>query len=433
MQVSVQSNGLERRLTVELPAQQIEDEVGRRLRSLAQRVRLDGFRPGKVPMRVVEQRYGKQVRDEVSSELVQSSFSEAATRERLRVAGSPQIELVSHGQGQALQYTARFEVYPEFKVNVPGDLAVSKPTVEITAADVDQMLERLRKQRTRFVAVERGAQNGDRIVMDFVGSVDGVPFPGGEAKDFPLVLGSNGLIPGFEDQLLGARAGESHTVEVNFPADYHAPELAGKHASFAVRVTSVSEPQLPSLDEEFAATFGIKEGGVEKLRTEVEATMRREIDRLVKDRVKTQVMDALLAANPIELPKGLIDQEITRLQEQVRQNFGPLRAKELGDQPGYYEERAKRRVALGLIIAELIKLNQLRSAPDKLRVAVEEIAGSYEDPAEVVQWYYASAERLNGVEAMLLEDQAVEVVLSGAQVMDIPTSYESLTAGAQAV
>lgn len=428
MQVSVQSNGLERRLTVELPAQQIDEEVGRRLRSLAQRVRLDGFRPGKVPMRVVEQRYGKQVREEVSSELVQSSFSEAATRERLRVAGSPQIELVSHGEGQALQYTASFEVYPEFEVSLPQDLKINRPKVDVEARDVDQMLERLRKQRTRFVPVERGAQSGDRVVMDFVGSINGVAFPGGEAKDFPLVLGSNSLIPGFEDQLLGANAGDSRNVEVDFPAEYHAKDLAGKRAQFAVQVTTVSEPQLPPVDEEFAANFGIKEGGVEKLRAEVETTMRREIERLVKDRVKTQVMDALLAANPIELPKGLVDKEILRLQEQVRQNFGPLRAKELGDQPGYYEERARRRVALGLIVAELIRANQLRSSPDKLRTAVEELAASYENPAEVVQWYYASADRLNGVEAMLLEDQAADVVLAKAQVTDVPTSYESLTA-----
>ncbi len=426
MQVNVTANGLERRMTVAVPAEQINEEVQSRLKSLTRRVRIDGFRPGKVPLKVVERRYGGSVRQEVQHELVQSSFSEAVTQEKLRVAGMPNFEFAPEDSAEGLSYTATFEVYPEIEIKVPSPLKIEKPKVEISPADIDQMIDKLRKQRTSWESVERAAENGDRVTIDFKGTVEGNDFPGNTAEAFPVVLGSGALIEGFEKHLTGLKAGEEAGFDVDFPAEYRAQDLAGKTAHFDVKVVSVSAAKLPDIDAEFMKSFGLAAGSVEALHQEVKGTMQRELDQAVKDKVKQQVMDALLESNPMDIPNSLIEEEVQRLSQEASQfdASGEEAQKALA-------ERARRRVALGLIIAEVIKKHQFKVAPDQLRATVEQMAATYERPEEVVQWYYAKRERLSGVEALLLEDQAVDWVLGQADVTDKSASFEELVGATQ--
>lgn len=421
MQVEVKSNGLERRVTVALPAEKVKQEIENRLKSLSRRVKVDGFRAGKVPMKVVERKWGGTVRQEVRSELLQSSFYEAINQEKLRPAGTPHFDLQPETPEAGLRYTAVFEVYPEFEVNVPKDLKVVKPTAVIGESDIDAMVEKLRSQRKTWVEAVRPAALGDRVMMDFVGTIDGKPFDGNQATGFPLVLGSGHLIPGFEDKLVGARAGETVGVDIQFPAEYRVADLAGKPVHFEVKVNAVEQAALPEVNEEFIRSFGVQDGSREAFRAEVKKTMERELEQATKDRVKAQVLDALLQNNPIELPKALIDEEIGRMKGQIDAGDG-----------GAMEEQARRRVALGLIIAELIKKNQFKAEPGKVRAAVEAVAASYERPEEVVQWYYERRERLNNVEALLLEDQAVNWVVEQNAVEVKPTPFAELVGNASA-
>ena len=416
MQVEVQANGLERRVTVALPVEQVKKEIENRLKSLSRRVKVDGFRAGKVPMKVVERKWGGSVRQEVRNELLQSSFYEAITQEKLRPAGTPHFDLQPESGDAGLRYIAVFEVYPEFEVKVPSDLKMTKPTAVISDTDIDAMIERLRSQRKTWVVVDRSAQSGDRVIIDFEGKIDGQPFDGNQATAFPLVLGSGHLIAGFEDKLLGAKAGDQVEFDIEFPADYRATDLAGKPVHFDVKVTTVEESALPAVDEDFIKGFGVQDGSAESFRAEVKKTMERELDQAVKDRVKGQVLDALLANNAIELPKALIDEEIERMKKQ---------AETQGDAQNL-EEPARRRVALGLIVAELIKKNQFKAEPAKVRAAVEAVAASYERPEEVIQWYYARRERLGNVEALLLEDRTVEWVVEQNSVEEQPTPFSEL-------
>lgn len=422
MQVDVTANGLERRVTIAVPAEHYDQEIENRLKSLSRRVRVDGFRAGKVPFKVVERRWGGAVRQEVRNDLVQSSFYEAISKERLHPVGTPHFELQPDVPGNGFKFTATFEVYPEFDLQIPANRQVEKPTCVISEADIDNMVETLRKQRQRWEPVARAAQPGDRVVMDFKGSLDGEEFQGNTAKNYTVVLGSGKLIAGFEDQLVGLKAGQDGELEVEFPSDYRAQELAGKRVRFAVKVHEVAEAKLPEVNEDFFKGYGIHSGGVLAFREEVKATMQRELERTVKERVKIQVMDALMDANPIQLPKVLIDEEIAR----IRERSGNLAEQGAGDLEKALEERARRRVALGLLIAEIVKKNQIKANPDKVRTTIETMAASYEHPEEVVRWYYADRGRLEDVEALVLEDQAAELLAQQAQISEKPMSFDSL-------
>ena len=425
MQVEVTSKGLERRLTVALPAEQYDKEIVNRLKSLSQRVRVDGFRAGKVPLKVVEQRWGSSVRQEVRDELANSSFYEAINKEKLRPAGMPHFEFQAEEPGNGLKYTAVFEVYPEFEIQMPAEFKIEKPSASINDADIDKMVETLRKQRQTWETVSRGAQEGDRVVMDFTGTLDGKEFPGNSAKEYAVVLGSGTLLGEFDSNLLGLKAGDEKGFDIQFPKDYHAQDLAGKQVHFDVKIHEVSGGKLPDLDEEFFKSYGVKEGGAEAFRAEIKATMLRELDQAVKQRVKVQVMTALMAANPIEVPKVLIDEEIARINKEQADSFGP--SNRGGEEPGEsLEERAQQRVALGLILAEIIKKNQFKADPEKVRSTVNALAAAYESPDEVVAWYYARRERLGNVEALVLEDQAAEWLTTQAEVQDKPMSFEEL-------
>lgn len=431
MQVSVTATeGLERRMTVELPGDGVEREVEQRLKSMAGRVRLDGFRPGKVPFKVVEKRYGAQVRQEVQADMVQNSFYEAVQKEKLRPAGAPRIELSAAGADK-LAFTATFEVYPEVKVTLPADMAVQKPVVEITGQDVDNMIEKLRKQRAGWEEVGRAASEGDQVVIDFVGKLNGEPFSGGDAKGYPLVLGSKRFIPGFEEQLIGAKAGDSREISVTFPEQYQNEELAGKPVTFEVAVQKVNGPKLPDLnDAEFLKTLGVQEGGVDALRKDVRDSMGRELEMKITAKVKDQVLDKLAAANPVELPTALIESEIQQMANQARQSMGmPGEQAVTAEVRAALQDQARRRVALGLLIGELIREKAFRADADKIRARIEALAASYEDPAAVVAWYYEDRSRLAGVEALVLEDQVVDWVISGSKVEEQKTSFDEVMQG----
>ncbi len=432
MQVSVETtSALERRMTVGVPAERIETEVNKRLQQTARRAKVPGFRPGKVPMSIIRQRYEDSARQEALGDLIQATFYEAVVQEKLNPAGAPSVEPKVFEKGQALEYVATFEVFPEFQVVGLESIAVERLQAEVTDADVDNMLDILRKQNTRFEAAERAAENGDQLNIDFVGTVDGEVFAGGSAKGAPLVLGSGRMIPGFEEGLVGAKAGEERVLSVTFPEDYQNLDLAGKAAEFAVTVNAVAAPQLPELNEEFFALFGVKEGGVDGFRTEVRKNMERELRQAIKSKVKNQVMDGLLAANPIEAPKALIGNEVNRLRVQAVQQFGGnINPQQLPAE--LFEEQAKRRVLLGLVVAEVVKQFELKPDEARVRELIEEMASAYQEPEQVVAWYYKNPQQLDEVRSVVLEEQVVDTVLQKANVTDKQVSYEDAVKPAEA-
>lgn len=429
MQVSVEVlSGLERRITVGVPAEQVETEVDKRLQQLSRTQRLPGFRPGKLPMKVVQQRWGDAVRRDVWGDVMQRSFYEAVTKENLNPAGNPRIEPKTMEAGKDVEYVATFEVYPEFNVQGLDKIEVEKPKTEVTDADLDNMLETLRKQRASWTVVDRAAKDGDQVTIDFVGTVDGVAFEGGTANGVKVVLGSNQMIPGFEEGLVGASANSEVELNVTFPEDYGNADLAGKAAVFKVVVKSVSEQVLPALDDAFVAQFGISEGGVDALRTEVRKNMQRELNQVIKNKVKAQVMDGLLKQNEVQVPQALIDGEVERLRQQANRELGmATRKKELPELPAsLFTEQAKRRVSLGLIVGEIIRANELKADGAKVRAAVEELASAYETPSEVVNWYYSNQRELAQMEAIVLEEQVVDFVLGKAQVTEKETKFDEV-------
>lgn len=414
---------LERRVSMSLPADEIEKQVDERLKKLARNVRMPGFRPGKVPLKLVVQTYGPQVRSEVMSDAVQKAFTNAVKEANLKVAGYPQIERKTD-----FEFSATFEVYPEVKV---GDLAaasVERPAAEVDDAAVDKTLEILRKQRTRFETVQRAAKDGDRLTVDFRGTIDGQPFPGGEATDFVFGLGEGRMLPAFETAARGMSPGEAKTFDLDFPADYHGKEVAGKNASFTLTLKKIDEPRLPELDAEFAKSLGVADGDLAKMRTEVRANVEREVKKRVEGRVKEQALNALLGATPLEIPKSLVAMESNGMAERA---VGDLKARGIDPQqvpinPQAFEEAAKRRVALGLIIAELARAESLQPKPAEVRALVEQEAQSYESPAEVVKWFYMQPQRLQEMEALALETNVVKWVLTKAKVLDKPVSFDEL-------
>lgn len=424
MQVSVESTGgLERRMTVEVPAERVEQEVENRLKSLARTVRLDGFRPGKVPIKVVKQKFGRQVEDEVAQEVMNSTFQEAVTQENLRLAGSPRLE-PGERTSSTFQFTATFEVYPDLELAPVGDITIEKPQVEISEQDVDAMIEKLRLQRATWNPVGRPAQKGDQVVIDFEGTIDGEPFQGGQASGATLELGSGRMIPGFEEGLIGAAAGEERTLDLTFPDDYHNAELAGRPVQFRVRVNSVSEQSLPEVDAEFAKSFGIEDGSIETLRQEVRANMERELEQSLSAVVKERAFGQLLARNPVDVPSALVEEEIDRLMASTSQD--------LGGQPGMglprqlFEDRARRRVSLGLLLNEIVTQNGIVLDPDRVRRVIENFAAGYENPDEVIRWYYENQDALASAQTLALEEQVLEWVLDQVQVDEKPCTFDEL-------
>ncbi|MGD2019876.1 MAG: trigger factor [Thiohalocapsa sp.] len=425
MQVTVEDGeGLARRMTVELPADDVEQQVDRKLRDVARQARLPGFRPGKVPMRVLRQRFGESVRGEVLGEMVQTSFSQAVAEQELRPAGRPQIEPDIDIAGRRYAYTAKFEVLPEIELKDLSGERIARPVAEVTDADVDRMIERLREQRRTFADVDRAAQDGDRVTLSFVGSIDGEPFEGGSGEHRQLVLGSGSFIPGFESQLEGAAAGEERTVDVTFPEDYHNKDLAGRAAQFQVSVEAVAAPQLPDVDADFMAAFGVDDGVLESFRADVRSNMERELRQRIEAKVKSQVMDALLEANPLVLPAVLVSEEIGALKQQTLDSVGGGNV-DLPDE--LFAESAERRVKLGLVIAEVVKQHDLRPSPERVRALVEELAATYERPEDVINYYYADPQRLSSVEALALEELVVERMLATASVEDEASTFAALT------
>ena len=429
MQVSVEVlNGLERRITIGVPAESIESEINKRLQQLARSQRLPGFRPGKLPMNVVNQRWGDSVRREVWGDTMQRSFYEAVMKENLNPAGNPRIEPKTLEAGKDVEFVATFEVYPEFAVAGLDKITVEKPLASVTDADVETMLETLRKQRASWAVVERAAKEGDQLTIDFVGTVDGVAFEGGSANGVKVVIGSNSMIPGFEEGLVGAKAGGSVELNVTFPEDYGNADLAGKAAVFKVNVTSISEQKLPELDDAFVSLFGLSSGGVAALKVEVRKNMERELRQVIKNKIKAQVMDGLVKENSVSLPTALVDQEIERLRQQANRELGmATRKKDLPELPAsLFADQAKRRVSLGLIVGEVIRSNKIEADGNRVRTAVEDIASAYETPSEVVNWYYSNKRELAQMEALVLEDQVVDFVLAKAQVTEKAVSFDEL-------
>jgi len=430
MQVTVESGeGLARQMKVELSPEQIEQEIDKRLRDVARSARLPGFRPGKVPMRVLRQRFGDSVRNEVFGELVKSSFAEAIESQGLRPAGMPQIEADIDQADGRYGYTASFEILPRIELQGIAGKTIKRPLAEVTDVDLERMVERLREQRKTWVAVERAAANGDRITVSYQGTLDGEPFPGSKGEHRQLELGAGRMLPGFEDQLIGAAAGEERVVEVTFPEDYHSRDLAGRSAQFTVQIEEVAEPMVPEVDDEFVRAYGIDDGDLERFRTDVRNNMNRELKQRIEARLKNQVMDALLEANPLDLPAVLVGEEMKALKAQTRQAAGGG-SFELPDE--LFADSAKKRVALGLIIAEAVKRHDLSPDQDRVRARIEEMAATYETPRAVVDYYYSDQQRLASVQSLVLEEMVVERMLEEADVQDEPTSFSALTDSAEA-
>ncbi|MHB8472507.1 MAG: trigger factor [Gammaproteobacteria bacterium] len=423
MQVSVEAIGdLERRLTVQVPAEQIEQEVDSRLRSLVRTARVDGFRPGKVPFKVLQLKYEGRVREEVVNAVIQSSYKDALTQQNLRVAGEPRIEPTQLTPGQDLKYTALIEVYPEILVSSMEGIVVNKPGAEISDQDVDNMLEILRRQRSTWRDVGRAAQNGDRAVINYEATMEGAAEPFMKEQQANLVIGAKGGLEGLDARLIGLSAGAHAALDIRYPPDHGNTQLAGKSIHYAVELVSVAEAVVPDMDEEFVRSFGIPDGGLAKLRDEVRANMSREMALVIKSKVKEQVLDGLLAGNPIKVPATLVEEEIDRLVRKAEQEGQrvPAGARE------QLRERAIRRVSLGLLISELVKLNRITVDPARVRNTVEVVASSYEEPDQVVKWYYGNRELLSGIEAVVLEDQVVDWLLERAQVHEVTTTFDAL-------
>ncbi|WP_066963778.1 trigger factor [Microbulbifer sp. Q7] len=430
MQVSIETtSGLERRLTVNLPAEVVEKEVDKRLQQASKTVRINGFRKGKVPMKVVRQRFGAGVRQEVLGEVMSRSFYEAVQKEQVKPAGQPSIEAKNVTPGENLEYVATFEVYPEVTLTDLSEVEVERPKAEVTDADVDNMIDVLRKQQSGWKETKRKAQKGDRVTIDFVGRKDGEEFDGGKAEGQQLVLGSGSMIPGFEDGIIGMKPGEEKEVTVTFPEDYQAENLAGAEAVFTIKVTASEKPELPELDDEFFAGYGVEEGGEEKFREEVRGNMERELKNAALNKVKTQVMDQLFEKHQVEIPAALVQGEVQTLRGQMVQQFGGQinpedAAKMLPDT--MFEDQAKRRVVLGLVVGEIVKENKLAVDADRVKAKVEELASTYQQPEEVVEYYFNNRELLAGVESVVLEDQVVDFVLDKAKVSEVESTYDDV-------
>ena len=423
MQVSVETTStLERRMKVELPEERVASEVENRLKSIARTARMDGFRAGKVPFSVVKKRYQGQVLQEVAGELIQSSFYDAVTQENLFPVGSPSIEPVPSDEGNGLVYEATFEVYPEINVAALDTIEIDKPVVSIVESDVDNMIEKVRKQRSEWVAADRAAETGDRVTIDFKGSIDGEEFPGGSAENLPVELGGGRMIAGFEGQLVGVKASDTPTLDLSFPDDYHAKELAGKSVQFAVTVHTVEEAKLPEIDDEFVKSLGVEDGGIETLREQIEQSMKLELENGLRNKLKTEVSDKLLAANQVDVPKAMVDQDIESSAQRMSSTVDKLSEAQLSQ----LTETAKKRVATGLLFSEIVKVNNLTVPAERVRDQIEKTASTYDDPQQVIDWYYSDKKHLSEVEGVVLEDMIIDFILDSAKVNEVQSSFEEV-------
>jgi len=430
MQQAVQNapSPLERNITVSIPVQQLEAEISSRLKQLARTVKMQGFRPGHVPLKMVERQYGFQVRQEVVTDTVQKSFYDAVKEQNFRVAGYPRFQPMPQQQGAAkVEYTATFEVYPEVSLGDVSSRAVKRPQVDVTEADVEKTLETLRKQRAKYDPVERAAANGDLVNIDFEGLIAGQPFEGNKASNFTVVLGEARMLPDFEAALVGLKAGEQKTFPLSFPPDYN-EKLKGKTADFTVTVNQVAEPKLPAVDADFARQLGVEDGDVERLKREVRQNVEKEVTKRVRSTVKDQVMDALHESATFEVPRALLDAEVGRMQQQAVEDLKQrgMTTQDLTLPPDLFTERATRRLKVGLLVSELVKRQNLQPKPEQVRKLIEEHAESFEQPDQLVRWYYADPSRLAEVEALVMEDNVVEWALGNMKVSDEKTSFDEL-------
>jgi trigger factor len=429
MMVSVQATGsLERRVEVSVPASQVEAAVASRLKSFSRTARLKGFRPGKAPLSIVQRQFGPQIRDEVVTELVRSSLAEALAEQKLAPVGGPRIDPLSSGSaGEDLRYAAVFEVYPEIELKGLETIEIVRPSADVTPVDVDAMVENLRRQRPNYAPATRPASDGDRLTVDFEGRLDGAPFEGGKGEGVTLVLGAGRMLKDFEAGLLGAAAGETRSFNVAFPADYQKAELAGRTAEFTATVRTVEESRLPELDEEFCRAFGVTEGGVEQLRREIEENMRRELRQNIRGRVKTQLLDKLLAANPIEVPRSEVEAQIRSLQIDWLRRIG-AKPQDLKQPPPRepFEDAAKRRVALGLLMSEIVRREQIRVDEARLEERIAAAAVSYSDPEDAARQIRGNDELRSQLVGAVLEDQATDWLLGRVKVVEQPSTFKEL-------
>ena len=429
MQVSVENvSGLERRLKIAVPATQVEQAVNKKINQTARTIKIDGFRVGKVPVDVVKKRYGASIRAEALDDIIRDAYIGALQQTELKIAGFPNIEPISFAEGKDIEFAAVVEVYPEVTIADFAALSVERPTSEVTDADIDTMIANLRRQRATWEESTEAAADQDRLTIDFAGSIDGEAFDGGVAQDFNIVLGSKRMIAGFEEQLVGVKAGDELTINVTFPVDYQAENLAGKDAQFKINVKKVIKPVLPELNAEFLTAFGVKEGDVEQFRADVRKNMERELRNAIRAKVKAAVFEALVNANALEVPKALVADEIARQREQALKQFGgasaQIKPEMLPDD--LFADNSKRSVALGLLVSAIIEKNEVKVDADRVRALVDEVAQSYEEPAQVVQWYYSNKEQMAQVQSAVLEDQVVDLILATAQLSDKVVGYEEL-------
>jgi trigger factor len=426
MQVSVESIGkLERRMQVQVPAERVSKEIAARLQTISRTARLNGFRPGKAPLKVIRQQFGSQVHREVIGELLQSSYAEAVTEKQLAPAGSPRIEPQSMDEGQDLKYVATFEVFPEVVLQPMESLDVERVTAEVTESDIDAMIERLRKQQMKYSTVSRAAAIGDKVTIDFEGTIDGAAFAGGKGENIAIVLGEGRMLPELEQGLVGAAPGEKRNVSVNFPHDYRATDLAGKSAIFATEIKTLEEPVLPEIDEEFCKSFGVTEGGLPKLREDVAANMRRELEQALRNRNKAAVMEKLYAANPTEVPNVLIEGQIRDMQVEAMRRAGTKDAAQAPPREPFFEP-ARRRVALGLLLNDVIRKENLIVDRAKVNERLDEMVSAYGDAGAMKRAYMQNAEAMRQVESLALEDQAVDWILSVAKVREVKSTFKQL-------
>ncbi len=435
MQVSVEKrDGLERRMTVELPEDDFEKAVQNRLQQIARTVKIDGFRPGKVPLSVVKKRFSNDARKEALEEAVQSSLYQAMNQENLRPAGAPQVEFLPLEEGKGPQYAVVFEIMPELTLSDMKAAEVETPVVEITDANIDATIDRIREQRKEWKEVTRKSKDDDQVTIDFVGKLDGVVFDGGTGTDVKVVLGAGQFIPDFEKGLQGVKTAEEKVIDAIFPEEYGNKDLAGKAVQFETTIKAVSEPVLPDIDEDFAKALGVEDGTVDSLREQVKGNMTRELDQVISEITKTNVMDAIIAQHKLELPQVMVNDEVKRLAEQTAQMFAqqgmpPMPEGTVNDD--LYRDQAVRRVSLGLIMSEIVSTNELAATPDKVRTAVEEIAAPYEQPEEIINYYYGDKNRLSEIEAMVLEQGVVDWVLEQAKTVEKKEEFEALMASRQ--
>jgi trigger factor len=429
MQVSIEPlEGLQRKMTISLPAEQVDSAIDKKLKEISRNIRLDGFRPGKVPVGIVRQKYGAAVREEVIGDLIESSYREAVVKESVRPAGPPTIEPIDSEDKSSLSFAAIFEVYPEIEQVELESVEVEKPVVEITDEDLDKMIDKLREQRREWVEVDRAAQEGDQVLVDFEGRIDGETFEGGSGEDMTVELGAGRMLKEFEDGLVGMKKGEEKTVDVSFPEDYHGKEVAGKTAQFTLKVKQVSEPKLPELDADLIKSFGVESGEIEDFRNDVKANMEKELANKIKVKVKNAVMAALLEKNEVEAPSAMVAEEIRNLKLQMAQNMGQDPQKmDLDSFPDeLFREEAEKRVKLGLLVGELIRSEGMQTDPDRFRETLQDLASAYEDPQQVIEYYSKNEEARTSLEGLVLEDQVVDLILDKARVSEKSYGFEEM-------